>query len=177
VLTFLAGAEVDPGVLRDRLKESLVIGGLSFLLPELLVGPDRCPACLALAEAERAAAREVLAALPADPDDRALPTPTVCVPHVAAVLAADPRLERSRRLLRGLADALGRASEDMRTYSLKRESFRRRRLTDEELAAYLRAISYLAGDRELIRPWRRDEARHALVAHHIPESAGPTAGT
>jgi Kef-type K+ transport system membrane component KefB len=33
VLTFLAGAEVDPGVLRDKLKESLVIGGLSFLLP------------------------------------------------------------------------------------------------------------------------------------------------
>jgi Kef-type K+ transport system membrane component KefB len=32
-LTFLAGAEVDPGVLRDKLKESLVIGGLSFLLP------------------------------------------------------------------------------------------------------------------------------------------------
>jgi Kef-type K+ transport system membrane component KefB len=30
---FLAGAEVDPGVLRDKLKESLVIGGLSFLLP------------------------------------------------------------------------------------------------------------------------------------------------
>ena len=33
VLTFLAGAEVDPGVLRDKLNESLVIGGLSFLLP------------------------------------------------------------------------------------------------------------------------------------------------
>jgi Kef-type K+ transport system membrane component KefB len=33
VLTFLAGAEVDPGVLRDKLKESRVIGGLSFLLP------------------------------------------------------------------------------------------------------------------------------------------------
>lgn len=33
VLTFLAGAEVDPGVLRDKLTQSLVIGGLSFLLP------------------------------------------------------------------------------------------------------------------------------------------------
>jgi hypothetical protein len=29
----LAGAEVDPGVLRAKLKQSLVIGGLSFLLP------------------------------------------------------------------------------------------------------------------------------------------------
>lgn len=33
VLTFLAGAEVDPDLLRERLKESFVIGGLSFLLP------------------------------------------------------------------------------------------------------------------------------------------------
>src|SRR2546428_9751808 len=33
VLTFLAGAEVDPGLMREKLKESLLIGGLSFLLP------------------------------------------------------------------------------------------------------------------------------------------------
>ena len=33
VLTFLAGAEVDPDVLRSKLKESTVIGGLSFAVP------------------------------------------------------------------------------------------------------------------------------------------------
>lgn len=33
VLTFLAGAEVDPELLRDKWKESLLIGGLSFLVP------------------------------------------------------------------------------------------------------------------------------------------------
>lgn len=33
VLTFLAGAEVDPGLLREKLKESVAIGGLSFVLP------------------------------------------------------------------------------------------------------------------------------------------------
>jgi Kef-type K+ transport system membrane component KefB len=33
VLTFLAGAEVDPGLMREKLKESALIGGLSFLLP------------------------------------------------------------------------------------------------------------------------------------------------
>ena len=33
VLTFLAGAEVDVPLLRARLKESLVIGGLSFAAP------------------------------------------------------------------------------------------------------------------------------------------------
>src|SRR5512140_3007926 len=39
VLTFLAGAEVDPGLMREKLKESLLIGGLSFLLP--FVGAGR----------------------------------------------------------------------------------------------------------------------------------------
>jgi len=33
VLTFLAGAEVDPGLMREKLKESVLIGGLSFALP------------------------------------------------------------------------------------------------------------------------------------------------
>src|SRR6266851_8380220 len=33
LLTFLAGAEVDRQVMRDKLKESLLIGGLSFAAP------------------------------------------------------------------------------------------------------------------------------------------------
>jgi Kef-type K+ transport system membrane component KefB len=35
VLTFLAGTEVDPDLLREKWKESLLIGGLSFLFPFL----------------------------------------------------------------------------------------------------------------------------------------------
>jgi Kef-type K+ transport system membrane component KefB len=35
VLTFLAGAEVDPDLMRERLAESLWIGGISFLAPFL----------------------------------------------------------------------------------------------------------------------------------------------
>jgi Kef-type K+ transport system membrane component KefB len=35
VLTFLAGTEVDPVLLREKWKESLLIGGLSFLFPFL----------------------------------------------------------------------------------------------------------------------------------------------
>jgi len=35
LLTFLAGAEVDPQLLKDKFKESLLIGGLSFLVPYL----------------------------------------------------------------------------------------------------------------------------------------------
>ncbi len=35
LLTFLAGAEVDPGLLRSKLKPSLALGGASFLAPFL----------------------------------------------------------------------------------------------------------------------------------------------
>jgi Kef-type K+ transport system membrane component KefB len=35
LLTFLAGAEVDPGLLRNKLKPSLLMGGASFLFPFL----------------------------------------------------------------------------------------------------------------------------------------------
>jgi Kef-type K+ transport system membrane component KefB len=35
LLTFLAGAEVDPAILKSKLKESLLIGGCSFLFPYL----------------------------------------------------------------------------------------------------------------------------------------------
>jgi Kef-type K+ transport system membrane component KefB len=35
VLTFLAGAEVDPGLLRAKAKESFLLGGISFLAPFL----------------------------------------------------------------------------------------------------------------------------------------------
>ena len=38
VLTFLAGAEVDPGLMREKLRESVLIGGLSFLLPFIGAG-------------------------------------------------------------------------------------------------------------------------------------------
>jgi Kef-type K+ transport system membrane component KefB len=39
VLTFLAGAEVDPALLRDEFKPSMLIGGLSFLFPFMLTIP------------------------------------------------------------------------------------------------------------------------------------------
>jgi Kef-type K+ transport system membrane component KefB len=38
LLTFLAGAEVDPGVLRNKARQSIAIGGLSFLVPFVAAG-------------------------------------------------------------------------------------------------------------------------------------------
>lgn len=38
LLTFLAGAEVDPRILRNKARQSLAIGGLSFLVPFVAAG-------------------------------------------------------------------------------------------------------------------------------------------
>jgi Kef-type K+ transport system membrane component KefB len=38
LLTFLAGAEVDPRILRNKARESIAIGGLSFLVPFVAAG-------------------------------------------------------------------------------------------------------------------------------------------
>ena len=35
LLTFLAGAEVDPKMMREKFKESVLIGGMSFMVPYL----------------------------------------------------------------------------------------------------------------------------------------------
>jgi len=155
-------AEAAADLLRSAELDASTEHELQGFVVQLLAGPERCPACLALAEAERTAALQIVAGLTAGPDDGGDDgaVPTLCVAHTAAVLAANPGLEQGRRLVRALADTLGRASEDMRTYSLKRESLRRRLLSDEEAAAYLQAISYLVGNRDLVRPWRSDDDRH-----------------
>jgi Kef-type K+ transport system membrane component KefB len=36
LLTFLAGAETDPGLMKEKFKESFLIGGISFLIPLIL---------------------------------------------------------------------------------------------------------------------------------------------
>jgi GTPase SAR1 family protein/muconolactone delta-isomerase len=152
-------AEAAANSLRSGELDASTEQELQGVVAQLLAGRERCPACLALAEAERSMVLEILTDLPAEPHDDGT-VPALCVAHTAAVLAANSDLEQGRRLVHALADTLGRASEDMRTYSLKRESFRRRLLTDEETAAYLQAISYLVGNRNLVRPWQTDNDRH-----------------
>jgi len=44
-LTFVAGAEVDPDLMRERPKESCWIGGISFLAPFMGLGGPRRSAC------------------------------------------------------------------------------------------------------------------------------------
>ena len=128
-------------------------GSLREALSTLMPGPDRCPACAALVQAERDAVRDVIDALPPRPSGQ-LP-PDLCVPHLAAVLATEPEPEQAAWLANSLARTLRRLSEDMRAYALKRASLRAHLLTEEESAAPIQTIADLVGYRELVRPLRR----------------------
>ena len=125
---------------------------LSAALADLMPGANRCPACQALAAAERAAVQGLVAALAAQPAH--MPPPPVCIQHLAAVLTTDPGGTLAAPLADQLAQTLQRSAEDMQTYSLKRESLRSHLLTDEERAAFTQALRLLAGQRELARPYR-----------------------
>jgi len=124
---------------------------LAAAIARFMLGPERCPACVALADAEHDAVGDFIASLP---ETSAGQAPLLCLRHLGAVLAAGPGSERALWLARRLAETLKRASEDMRTYALKRDSLRSYLQSEEERAAAIQAIARLAGRRELVRPWR-----------------------
>lgn len=107
-----------------------------------------CPVCAALRETERDAVAGAAS-------DGAPPTgvevPPLYVHHLAAVLGAGPPPDRARALIRGVATALRRASEDMRAYALKREAIHRDLIINEEEHAHLDTLHFLAGRPDLAR--------------------------
>lgn len=119
-------------------------------LAEVVLDRDRCPACMALAGAERAAIASLLADRRWQNDRSA--TPALCAPHIAAVVNAQPPPEVAHRLESALTAFFERTAEDMRGYALKRDSFRRELITDEESAAAMRVLGRLAGSPALVRP-------------------------
>lgn len=117
--------------------------------------PERCPVCLAVSEAEHGAIAGVLDQLERA-DDAASPV-SLCVGHLATLLSAELPAAHAERLVSGLADAMLRASEDLRTFALKRHALRRGLLNRDEQAAPREIIVRVAGHRELARPWRTDD--------------------
>jgi ribosome biogenesis GTPase A len=149
----LAGAASER--LRRAARTESAEPELRAAVQHFLPDPARCPVCVAVAEAQRDAVSDLVKRVSTGRRDDA--PPPLCMPHLAAVVAADPGVEGARWLATGLADVLERAAEDMRTYALKRESLRQYLVTDEERAAQLQVIARVAGYRELARPWRLDD--------------------
>ena len=144
--------------LAASLAEQLQAGGgesAEAILRWFTPASERCRVCLAVGEAERDAIAEILDQLLAA-DDAAAPV-SLCVGHLARLLSAELPAEHGERLVAGLADAMFRASEDLRTFALKRHALRRGLLNREEQSAPRQIVARVAGSRELARPWRTDD--------------------
>lgn len=128
---------------------------LRAAVAHFLLGNERCPVCQAVAEAEQQAMASILQELASE--DGAYQPPALCIPHLASVLAANTDIADGKRIARVVADVLQREAEDLRTYSLKRESLRRHLLNDEERDAYQQTIARMGGARELVGPWWRED--------------------
>jgi len=151
-LAYAELAETASALLRAAHGSAAQESDLREALVAFTPGRERCPVCLALAQAER----DAVVALVADLGQRAhaATPPALCLPHLAAVLATGPGVERARWLVGSLADGLARAAEDMRVYVLKRDSLRRHLVDHEEQAAHMGVIARIAAHRALAWPWR-----------------------
>ncbi len=127
---------------------SSTIAELAQSVGDLARRTEKCPVCAVLTAAEHSAVAEI-----AMKTTGPVNTVTLCLRHVALVLAADPAPADGRAMLRALATALRRDSQDMRAYALKREALHSELITDEESRAYLDALHLLAGRSELVQPW------------------------
>jgi Dynamin family len=144
--------------------------GLAGRVAELIAVWERCPACLVLEEAERQAVAEILGTLdPEDPDT----VPGLCLGHLARVLDAGVPPVAARLLVEEVARELRRGAEDMRTFSLKRESLRADLVTTEEARAHREVTARLAGHPLLATRWRTDSpvaSPYQLARQRLPRA-------
>jgi predicted GTPase len=120
-------------------------GQLAREVAQLAADPS-CAVCAVLAAAEQQAAADRAAQA-----DQAAP-PALCVRHLSLVLQAGPSEAAAQAMVRALAQALRRASADMRSYALKREALRRGLITADEDGAYRDALALLRGSPALALP-------------------------
>ncbi len=110
----------------------------------LTPGAGECAVCGTLAARERATIADIVSGALSG---------TLCLRHLALALSAGPSPEAAHEMLRALAAALRRDSDDMRGYALKREALHSGLVTDEESRAYQDVLRRLAGPPSLTLPW------------------------
>jgi Dynamin family len=116
-----------------------------------LIRASTCPVCTALARSEASEVARIASQAPT----AGSATP-LCLRHLALVLTTHPAPSSSQAMIHALAEALRRASEDMREYALKREARHSALATDEESRAHSDVLRLLAGQPALARPWDSD---------------------
>jgi len=116
----------------------------------LLPSTETCAACRVLQETETEQIRHLLMQL-ATPKGRQryFRSEGLCLPHLRAALAVAPDSEVGPFLVQEQVRHLEEISEDMRTYTLKRDALRRGLLNRQEENAWRRALVQLVGERNV----------------------------
>jgi ribosome biogenesis GTPase A len=135
---------------RDELKQlnSSPTGGAVDHIKALLSGPNSCPACQLLRKAEAERVRQFIEQIgDSAAQENYARSQGLCLPHLLAVLEAQPGPEIARFLLDEQSGRLEEVSEDMHSYVLKRDALRRGLLNANEEDAWRRALILLSGER------------------------------
>jgi len=115
---------------------------------------ETCPACRVLREMEEERLGEVLRQLGSmDAEPSHARSSALCLPHLRSALARAPSAETTAFLLREQVRRLEELSEDLRSYTLKRDALRRGLLNANEESAWRRALVVLAGERAVRGLW------------------------
>lgn len=123
---------------------------------ELLPTTDLCPACRVLRETETEQIRQFLTQMAtAEGREGYLYSEGLCLPHLHAALQSTSDAEVMVFLLQEQVRLLEEISEDMRSYTLKRDALRRGLLNAHEKNAWRRALVQLVGERTVRTPNER----------------------
>lgn len=79
----------------------------------------------------------------------------VCLHHLALVAAKSDR-DRAAFMLTGAARRFEEIAQEMRAFTMKTDAVRRALLNEDEADAYWRAITHIAGAKDMSMPWLHD---------------------
>lgn len=126
------------------------------VVEELLPTTETCPACRVLRETETEQIRQFLLQIAAaEGREGYLRSEGLCLPHLHTALQSASDREVMAFLLQEQVRLLEEISEDMRSYTLKRDALRRGLLNAHEKNAWRRALVQLVGERTVRTPDER----------------------
>jgi len=134
-------------VAADDHYSELAPSSLSALLPTA----ETCLVCRLSVDAQADAIGALGKELVGERDARIALRSALCLPHVLMLVATTREPSLARDVLQRHAAVLDRLAEDMRRYATKHDAIRRSLATEEEIGAASRALSFVAGLRNLNR--------------------------
>ncbi len=155
------GASVGWAKLAERLSQAVTQAATSPSasqdVPALVRRSTECRICRLLREAERKYVHWFAAAVQ-EPRGREAYARSqgACLQHLGLLLGASSNEDTRQFLLRHAARRFEEMAEDMQSYGMKTEALRRALQNADEMDAYRRALTHLAGAKAVCCPWDED---------------------